>query len=158
VSMHKHKNIIIFVSVFVSLLIVDLVSKRLTDGFEGTVISGFLNFTSFHNYGIAFGLLSGQRTLLLIMNSLLIVGAILAWWFFARKDPRLNVALAIFIAGAIGNHWDRVFHGHVRDFIDFSFTMTVMNLADIFLTVGTVLVVLAVLFQSFKKEEPRNEA
>ena len=156
-NIQKHKNIIVFVSVFVALLFVDLLTKWLTNGFEGTVIPGFLNFTSFHNPGIAFGLLAGQRVLVLVVNSLLIVGAFVAWWFFARKDMALNVALAIFLAGAVGNHWDRIFYGHVRDFIDFSFTMTVMNLADVFLTIGTVLVIIAVLVQTFRKEKPTEE-
>jgi signal peptidase II len=61
--------------------------------------------------------------------------------------------LMLISAGAVGNLADRVFLGYVRDFIYFSLiNFPVFNVADIYVTAGTVVLVLLVLF-CYKDED-----
>jgi len=83
------------------------------------VISGFLRLVVQENTGAAFGIASGQRVLLTLV-SLVAAIAVLGFFFFGRQNGApLTVALALFLAGILGNAYDRIFNnGMVRDFID----------------------------------------
>ena len=51
------------------------------------------------------------------------------------------------ITGAIGNFYDRLFQGYVVDFIEFAFVdFPVFNVADIFVTVGSILMIIYLIF------------
>lgn len=51
------------------------------------------------------------------------------------------------ITGAIGNFYDRLFQGYVVDFIEFVFVdFPVFNVADIFVTVGSILMIIYLIF------------
>ena len=134
--------IILFVGIVPALVLVDLLAKFFTDGVYAVVIPRFLVFDSHHNTGIAFSWLSGAGVWLVIVTAVLCVGAIVAWWFMARKSVWASVGFALFVAGGLGNLYDRIFHGHVRDFIRFVFInrAPIFNLADVFLTVGTIVI------------------
>jgi signal peptidase II len=66
----------------------------------------------------------------------------------ARTDPAQRLArfgFTLIVGGALGNLIDRVWHGHVVDYVLFhlpSWSFAIFNLADAFITVGAVLVVL----------------
>lgn len=65
------------------------------------------------------------------------------WW--------MTIAFSLVLAGALGNLYDRVFLGYVRDFIDWhykrEFTWPTFNLADSYISVGVAILVVATLFQ-----------
>ena len=81
------------------------------------VIEGFLQIVHSENRGGVFGLGQGS-TVWLVFG--LIAGALVIW--FAHRDENtgvlLQIALGLIMAGAIGNVFDRVAFGYVRDFID----------------------------------------
>jgi signal peptidase II len=66
----------------------------------------------------------------------------------ARTDPAQRLArlgFALIVGGALGNLIDRVWHGHVVDYVLFhlpSWSFAIFNLADAFISVGAALVVL----------------
>lgn len=69
--------------------------------------------------------------------------------------PRQNgwywAGFCLIMAGAIGNLYDRIFKGFVRDFIQFEFmSFPVFNLADTFLSVGIICYTIFFLFFSMK--------
>jgi len=156
------KPLSIFFGTVIGLLIIDMVSKVLTDGKEFRVIPRVIRFESVHNEGIAFSFLSGAGIWLIVVTSILTVAAITAWWFVIMRQMRNkaneanlgkniwfgNVAFAVFIAGAIGNLYDRIAYGHVRDFIRFEFwhTFPIFNFADICLNIGTVMLIVYLVF------------
>ena len=81
-----------------------------------------------------------------------VAGAAIYVWLFVRGaaiDRRLTVALALIMAGALGNCYDRVALGHVRDFVHFhvdsiDFNFPIFNFADNMLVAGAaILMVLA---------------
>jgi len=154
----KYLPIILFASLVPLLLFFDLLSKYLTDGKSLGVIPYIIRFDSHHNSGIAFSMFYGAGLWLLIVTSILCVGAVVAWWFMARKNLFASIAFALFVAGGIGNLYDRIAYGYVRDFIKFAFMprFPIFNLADIFLTVGAVM--LAVYFIFLASRKKTNEA
>ena len=58
------------------------------------------------------------------------------------------------LAGAIGNIIDKIFRGFVVDFLEFEFVnFPVFNVADIFVTVGAVIVAVAILLRKENDSE-----
>ena len=102
-------------------LTADLWSKaaakaRLYDGDVVHFIPNVLNFTYTENRGAVFGLGQGQQTLFLIVS----IGAVafLAFLFFSSGKSRIyQFILGMLLAGVLGNMYDRVAFGYVRDMI-----------------------------------------
>jgi len=93
--------------------------------------------TTVTNTGAAFGILKGFNIPLLIISLIALVICI----FFYVKDKRIKLPLMFLIAGIIGNSIDRIFFGHVRDFINLGF-WPVFNLADTFNVIGVILLII----------------
>lgn len=124
-------------------IIVDRYVKRLTTanlelGETAELLPGVMRLERVHNYGAAWSSLSGARWLLIGVTA---VGlGVLAWLFFKIVRHPLGVwSLALVIAGGIGNLIDRVRFGYVVDMLATEFiSFPVFNVADIFVTCGTV--------------------
>lgn len=100
------------------------------------------------NEGMAFSMLSGRQTLLIVVTSITIV--VLAWYLFRRCRGRLlrQITMLLLVSGGIGNLIDRVLNGRVVDYINLLFMhFAVFNFADICVTVGVVLLVLCILLE-----------
>ena len=98
------------------------------------------------NLGAVFGLGQGGRWFFIIVS---LVAVVTIPIFFARTDPRqfvLHGALALILGGAMGNLYDRMVYGCVRDmlwlFPDWGLWPWIFNLADAALLVGVGLVML----------------
>jgi len=117
----------------------------------------FLALYRTYNTGIAFSMLSwvGDRGLILVSLAVMAFVLVLA----ARSDPRQiigRIGFALIISGALGNLIDRAVYGHVIDYILFHtpvWSFAVFNLADAFISVGAVAVVLQE-FLGTKRTEP----
>lgn len=123
-----------------------LVIKHLKDIVSVELIPGVFRFTYVENRGAAFGMLSDNRWVFMIISTLAIGALIVYLWKF-RPDSRLAcLALSMIAGGGIGNMIDRVALGYVVDFIDFcafpSVWMWVFNIADAFVCVGAGLLIL----------------
>ena len=116
--------------------------------------SKYLNIFLIWNEGIAFGLLSfnesfGYNLVTIIISIVIIV--LIVMLLNAKKFKRL--ALFCVIGGGLGNFYDRVVFNAVPDFIDFhvgEFHWFIFNIADIFITVGILLLLIVDIF--FKKQ------
>ena len=96
-----------------------------------------------------------------LLFAILSIGAAAAicWYLFVRgaaKDALLTVALALIMAGALGNCYDRLVYGRVRDFVHFhvdriNFDFAIFNFADNMLVAGAVILMLLAL----RPESPR---
>ncbi len=128
------------------------------------IIPGVLEFTLVLNPGAVFGLGAGQRGLFIVFT----IGAFLfaLWMFKAWTGPRdraAHLGLAMLLSGGLGNLYDRLLFGCVRDFLHplpgvklpFGWKYPwgsgasarevwpyVSNLADLYLIIGIVLLVL----------------
>ena len=156
--MKRWLPIIFFATIFVVLLTADLLTKYLIYGKDMNFIPGFIEFDNVKNYGIAFGLLANAGVWITVITSMLCVASIIAWFFLARKSIFGSISFAIFIAGAIGNLYDRISYGYVRDFITFPwFSFAgVFNVADACLTIATIMLAVYFTMLAFKKTEKSN--
>ena len=143
-----------------------LIRLRLpADGAGYVVIPGYLNIVHAENPGVAFGLLSDStaawRGAILICVSALVLCyiALLIWRSRTSAAVGLRLALALILAGALGNLYDRVTHRTVTDFIEVHsgpHYFPVFNVADSSITVGGTLLVLLELLKGRNKQTDVN--
>lgn len=148
------------------IIAVDQISKYLivenlkTEGTSVTVIDCLLDFTLSYNDGMAFGLGSSAFRWIFV-GILVVVSIILIYFMFNPKyrSPLFFSAAALVIGGGVGNAIDRVVNGYVVDFLALSFFPPVCNIADYAITLGTVLLLIFVIFVYGKqdKKEMINE-
>ena len=117
--------------------------------------SKFLNIHLIWNEGIAFGLFSFNENYLYNGLTFLIFLVIIFIIFMIRKsDPLRKYALLLVVGGALGNFFDRIIYKAVPDFIDFhveNFHWFIFNLADIFISVGVISMIILELIDKDKK-------
>ncbi len=94
------------------------------------------------NDGIAFGAFAGRPW---IVYSLMGVALCVLIWFYLRHRARggLWLATGLLLGGAVGNAVDRLSLGYVRDFIELP-RFPSFNIADVAITLGVVILVLAI--------------
>jgi len=119
--------------------------------------SKFLDIHLIWNEGIAFGLLSFDEknfynalTIIIILVSLFIL-----YLSYTNKGLQRYALLSIF-AGSLGNIYDRLFYNAVPDFIDFhvkDFHWFIFNIADIFITLGVLTMIMTELFINNEKKK-----
>lgn len=100
------------------------------------------------NNGSAFSSFAGMTALLLIVTTIGI--GVCAYLLIrkAKQRPLMFWSLTMILGGAVGNLIDRIFReGKVVDYLDVQlFDFAIFNFADIFVTVGTVLLAVYILF------------
>ncbi|MBQ8795427.1 MAG: signal peptidase II [Clostridia bacterium] len=159
-SIRNHIGAIIALLCAGIVVLIDQVSKALivdnlvTEGNSVTVINGLLNFTLSYNDGMAFGLGSSVFRWVFV-GIMVVVGGILIYFMFNPKynSPLFLSAAALVIGGGIGNAIDRVLNGYVVDFLALSFFPPICNIADYAITIGTVLLLIYVLFVYGKNDK-----
>jgi len=119
--------------------------------------SAYLNIVLIWNKGIAFGLLSLSETYLYNILSLIILIIILILIVMSLKsDGFKRYSLLLIVGGALGNLHDRIFFNAVPDFIDFhvgNFHWFVFNIADIFISLGVIFMILFEFTDNNKNDE-----
>ena len=147
----KYSILLLLVS---SLVGIDIITKVFFSDVYIKIIGDFFVFKSTINDGAGLGILSGQTALLIIMSIVFIIAFIVFDIFYKNNSKLYFIALNFILAGAIGNLIDRLFLGYVRDFIyiNLPFMPYYFNVADVFITVGAVLLLIEILF----KREPKK--
>ena len=85
----------------------------------------------------------------------MVIGSMLLIIALINKDKFIQISLLFISGGAIGNAIDRIYFGGVIDFIDFflyNFHWPAFNLADVFITIGVILLLFENFFDKFKNE------
>tara|TARA_B100001765_G_scaffold200721_1_gene153516 strand:+ start:1215 stop:1691 length:477 start_codon:yes stop_codon:yes gene_type:complete len=119
-----------------------LISSQLSLG-ESFNILPFLSFTLIHNTGIAFSLFDdgGVFSRWLLVTCVFLI---LLYFFFLlfKKTPKHQlelISLLLIISGGLGNLIDRIFFGHVVDFVHMfykHYSFYVFNFADSYITIA----------------------
>lgn len=107
---------------------------------------GIMDLTYLQNRGAAFSILQGQIWFFFLTTCLAM--GVAAYYFVKAKPSQWGrqVGLALMMAGGIGNFMDRVSQGFVVDMFQLTFIdFAVFNLADSYLTVGVVILILDLL-------------
>ena len=160
-----NKNFLINLILVLSIFLFDRLSKLYViyldkKFFTSEIFSSkFLNINLIWNEGIAFGLLSLKEERFYNILTLIIALVIFIIFFMLRSSEGFKkYSLLMILGGALGNIYDRIFYKAVPDFIDFhvgNFHWFIFNVADIFITIGVVLMILIELFED-KNEKYEN--
>ena len=141
------------------IILLDQISKwmirmTLPVGRSIPVLGEFFQLTYVQNHGAAFSMLSGERTLLMILPAVVVIGAFLYFLKHSGKHWLFCTSWSLIIAGGIGNLIDRAVFGWVTDMLDFRIFPPVFNIADIGVTVGCALFIIYILMEErFQKHE-----
>ncbi|MDE6411165.1 MAG: signal peptidase II [Clostridia bacterium] len=161
--------------VFLILLFVDQITKAAAEAIDvkqNEYFLGIIRLWATVNEGMAFSFFSQNYTAMVIITILtvfMIIGIAVLFFTIFKKNPPAQVCLAIIEAGAIGNLIDRLYFGHVRDFLDVSpLHFGICNPADFYITFGAIALVFIILFigpssmfplkKSWREEAKRLEA
>lgn len=110
-------------------------------------LSNYLNISLMWNEGIAFGLFAFDESFFYNFITILIIIVIIIVFFMILKNKGYKkYSLILILGGALGNLYDRIFFGAVPDFIDFhigDFHWFVFNVADIFISIGVIIMILS---------------
>tara|TARA_B100000575_G_C22945011_1_gene546767 strand:- start:236 stop:724 length:489 start_codon:yes stop_codon:yes gene_type:complete len=108
--------------------------------------SKFLNIQLIWNQGIAFGLFDFEKSNFYNFLTILILFIIsIIIYMSIKANGSKRYALLMILGGALGNVFDRIFNKAVPDFIDFhvgNFHWFIFNVADIFISLGVIFMIL----------------
>ena len=156
------KNILINTMIVLAIFLLDRATKiyiiKLAE-LENVVnvyITSYLNFYLIWNNGIAFGFLSFDNSTVYNLITMIIIIIIFIIMLLIHKSKDKTVYFLLFIlGGAIGNLFDRIYYSAVPDFIDFhinGFHWFIFNVADIFVSIGVLCLILAEIFFNKKSK------
>ena len=158
------KNFYINLFIIFFIFIIDRISKiyviNLNNKFLSSELysSKFLNINLIWNEGIAFGLFSfTQNNLYNLLTLIISIIIIVILKMILDSQGIKKYGLMMIFGGALGNLFDRIFYKAVPDFIDFhieEFHWFVFNVADIFITIGVIIMILfEIIFNNQKNNE-----
>ena len=144
-------NYLIYLFIIVCLVSLDQFTKSIILNYfelyeSKTIIDGFFSLTYVQNFGAGFSIMQNARITFLILTPICLVG--FTYLFIKTNDKLSKAALLLMIGGTIGNFIDRIVRVYVVDFLDFiifGWDFPIFNVADIFLTVGVCLYIIALI-------------
>ena len=117
--------------------------------------SKFLNIYLIWNEGIAFGLFSfNENNLYNFLTIFILIIVFFILYMISKSSGLKKYSLLMILGGALGNVFDRIIYKAVPDFIDFhigNFHWFIFNLADVFISLGVIFMIIYELFLSNKK-------
>lgn len=127
-------------------LVKSYVVKNIALGEIKSWIPNLVSLTYLQNRGAAFSMLQDQQWFFAVITLVVMVGAI--WYLHKHIEDSLWIVsgLVLIIAGGLGNFIDRISQGFVVDMFHLDFiNFAIFNVADSYLTVGVVVLLLAML-------------
>lgn len=159
-SKKKKVFLIIDIVLAVVLVLLDRVAKilavnKLKEKPAVPLIRGVLELNYLENHGAAFGILQNQKVFLILIAVLIMI--IIAYVAVILPEDKkydiLHILLSLLAAGAVGNMIDRIRADYVVDFISFVIIhFPIFNVADIYVTISTFVMVILFLFYYKEKD------
>jgi signal peptidase II len=149
-NMRKREVALILAVVALDQITKYAIEARLSLGQSIELIKGFFSLTYARNTGAAWSILTGQMTFFYIIST---IALIVMTYFLLKTDRKENlqrIALALLIAGTLGNFIDRLMFQYVRDFLDFiiiGYDFPIFNVADISLNIAIGLLILEAILE-----------
>lgn len=131
-------------------LIIDIVSKlvvsNLMDLYDSIVIiKDFFYITYVRNTGAAWSIFEGEILGIVIVSLIIILFIV---YYILKQDIKSKIekiGYSLVLGGSFGNLLDRIIYGYVVDFLDFNifgYDYPIFNLADCFIFVGVMLLII----------------
>jgi len=157
-----NKKLYLNLSIVLIIFFLDRITKKIVidlhqDNFGQQIFSSeYLNITLIWNQGIAFGLFSfNEKYIYNILTALIALVIFVIFLMIIKNEGFKRFSLIMIIGGALGNVYDRIFFLAVPDFFDFhvgNFHWFVFNVADIFITIGVIFMILIEFIDNNKKK------
>ena len=155
-----------FILILPLLFFIDRLSKILILNYFETSLQTYIKITSFLNLvlvwnsGVGFGLFSFEENFAYNIITFFVLLVIILIFYLSLKTNNIKFYFyLIIIGGALGNFFDRILYSAVPDFIDFhigNFHWFVFNIADIFITVGIICLIIAEIFYNKENANEKN--
>lgn len=147
----------IFIIAIISFLIDQISKIVITNTFSlnetRTIIKSFFSLSYIQNTGAAWGLFEG-KTILLAIISLIFLYFFVKYIIELKSINKFNmVSLGLILGGIVGNLFDRIVNNYVIDFLSFrlfSYNFPVFNLADTYIVVGIILIIIETFIEGDK--------
>ena len=133
-----------------------LISIKVAEGSTIEVIPRFLYFMNIKNTGAAFGMFQSYTKILTIVSLVAIFLIIILKVMLNLEYVFYNISLGFILGGALGNLVDRYFIGEVTDWISFSFFGPIFNIADSFIVIGFILIIILILREYLKQGKSKG--
>jgi len=161
----KNTKIFIYIALILLVLALDRISKILilnileNDGKIDIYVNSFISLFLVWNKGIGFGLFSFDQNYIYngITIFIFIINLIIVYLIYKEKAPK-TYFLAMILGGSSGNLFDRYYYSAVPDFIDLNYKgyhWFIFNVADIFITLGIICLILVELL-NYKKQNDKK--
>ena len=149
------RDYLLSASIIILCFFVDRISKIKIIEFQeynsSHYVNDFINFDLVWNTGIGFGLFSSLSGLIYNILTIIIGFVIIFLIYLITKSKFLEkVFISLILGGALGNFYDRIFYYAVPDFIDIhynNFHWFTFNIADIFITLGILILIFKDIFK-----------
>ena len=146
------KKFFLYFLLFLIIFLIDRISKLYVINLANTTgsidiqINNFLNIILIWNTGIGFGLLSSNNTFFYNLITIIILSInLIIVYLISKSDKIRSFLFLIVLGGSFGNLFDRFYYSAVPDFIDLNykgFHWFIFNIADIFISVGLICLIL----------------
>ena len=155
------KNFLINSLLVFTIFLFDRISKIYVINFDKKFLgselfsSKYLNVSLIWNEGIAFGFFSfSEKIFYNILTIIILIIILIIFIMTIKSDGLKKYSLLMILGGALGNVFDRLYFKAVPDFIDFhigNFHWFIFNIADIFITIGVIFMIVIELTKKDKK-------
>jgi len=150
--LNVNKNFYVNSLIILSIFLLDRFTKLYviylynTNGDSEIIKSKYLNIYLIWNEGIAFGLFSfDESNVYNFLTFFILIIIFIILYIVTKSNGLKKYALLMILGGAFGNVFDRIIYKAVPDFFDFhvgNFHWFIFNVADIFITIGVILMIL----------------
>lgn len=131
--------------IIIALIILDQITKILLINKNIAIIPNIFEITYVENFKAAFGI--GERFPIIIISIIFIV-MMLLFVKLKKEDIKNYTPFVLILSGSIGNLIDRIFRGHVIDFINVkAINYPVFNIADILVFIGVFTFVYFIIYK-----------
>ena len=123
----------------------NLFSQKLAQGWHFS--SSLINMIYVENTGAAFSILQNSTNFLIFISIIAILGI---FYYIIKHSETIYIKEILFLsfltAGILGNLYERLFFGYVRDFFDLAFVnFPIFNISDIFINIGVIGIIILIL-------------
>lgn len=147
--------LIIFILLLVETMIKSYFDSNWEQGKKKPILKGKIILNKRYNKGMMLNFMEDKKDLVKKLTSIALGIILLVFLFFLpKKNMKLEkLALSLCLAGGISNLSDRFIRGQVVDYFTINFRKlkrVVFNLADIFIFLGAIILLVASIFKGEK--------
>lgn len=150
--MKKKKYLfLIFIIFLIDQITKIIISNNINLNGSVTVIKNFFSLTYVKNTGAAFGFFSGKTLLITIISIFIFIYLLMELIKNKSNIKIINLSFSFILGGLVGNLYDRIVLGYVRDFMDFTIFnkgFAIFNIGDIFIVVGCFMFIIGALLEA----------